>query len=379
MRNGFRVLDCDRHIMEPPEIWAEYIEPEFRERGPIYPRFSGAPALIPGLPDVNPRRDIGARGMDHNPRWRTVYYEAMRAGFSAASYLADMDREGVDTAVCYPTVGLYATWRDDIEPRHAAAICRAYNRWLADYCSADPERLKGVALLPMQDLELAIVEARYGVRDLGLVGFFYRPNPVGRRRPDAPEMERFYAAIADLDVPLCFHEGALTPLPQARLPYEPSNSYGRHICCHPMEQMLSLLAMCGLGVFARHPTLRAGFFESGASWLPAWLERLDRLHANKALGADAPTPEPPSYYFRRQGFISGEGHEELLPAMVRMYGDGVEMWASDYPHPDEVDVFPHAVDPLVADERISRASRQRILWDNPARCYGIEARVPATV
>jgi predicted TIM-barrel fold metal-dependent hydrolase len=189
-------------------------------------------------------------------------------------------------------------------------------------------------------------------------------------------MDRFYAAIADLDVPLCVHEGMLTPLPQARQPYE-TTSFGRHAACHPMEQMLALLSFCGLGVFERHPNLRAGFFESGASWLPAWLERLDTLYENETLGAEAPCPERPSTYFRRQGFISGEGHEELLPAIVRMFGDGVLMWASDYPHPDEVDIYPYPVDPLANDERVPREARQKVLWDNPSRCYGLKIPAPA--
>ena len=376
MKDGFLVMDCDRHVVEPPEIWAQYLDPEFRDRAPVHPAFCGSPAQVPGLPVLSRTGQVAARGFDNDPRWRTVYYEAMIRGFDPKSYLADMDRSGVDVTVCFTSVGLYLTFRDDMEPRLSAALCRAYNRWLSDYCSYDRERLKGVALLPMQDLDLAIAEARHAVQDLGLVGFFHRPNPVLRRRADDPALEPFYAAIADLGVPLCFHEGSATSLPQARAHYE-TGGYGQHIACHPMEQMLGLLTMCGLGAFERHPTLRAGFFESGASWLPAWLERLDRFYENKVIGAEAPTREKPSFYFRRQGFISGEGHEELLPAMVRMFGDEVEMWASDYPHPDEVDYFPYPADPLLNDERVPRETRQRILWDNPAHCYGLKVAAPA--
>ena len=60
----------------------------------------------------------------------------------------------------------------------AAAMSRAYNNWLFDYCSLDPKRLKGVCLLPFQDVDLAVQEVRRAVTELGMVGVFWRPNPV---------------------------------------------------------------------------------------------------------------------------------------------------------------------------------------------------------
>ena len=58
-----------------------------------------------------------------------------------------MEREGIDVSVLFPTIGLYIMWRDDIDPELSAAICRAYNTWLADYCDYDRKRLYGVMLI----------------------------------------------------------------------------------------------------------------------------------------------------------------------------------------------------------------------------------------
>ena len=85
-----------------------------------------------------------------------------------------MDREGVDVAVLFPTLGLYIIWDDGIEPGISAAICPAYNNWLAEYCSHNRPRLNGVALIPLHDTRLAVEELRRSQNELGLSGIFWR-------------------------------------------------------------------------------------------------------------------------------------------------------------------------------------------------------------
>ena len=71
---------------------------------------------------------------------------AYERGWPAEAQLEAMDREGVNVAVVFSTVGLYALALDEIEPDFATAIARAYNNWLYDYCQADPHRLIGAAM-----------------------------------------------------------------------------------------------------------------------------------------------------------------------------------------------------------------------------------------
>ena len=131
----------------------------------------------------------------------------------------------------------------------SAAICRAYNNWLAEYCSADPARLKGVALLPLQDTQLAVAELRRAKQELGLVGIFWRPNPVQGRKLDHPDYLPIYETAAELGVALCVHEGARTILPQAG--NDRYSEFGRHVACHPLEQMLASLTFCADGLLER--------------------------------------------------------------------------------------------------------------------------------
>src|SRR5260370_24056902 len=115
-----------------------------------------------------------------------------------------MDSDGIAAAFLYPSLGLFAGAVAD--PELAAAMCRAYNRWLADYCKPYPDRLFGVAMLPMQSVELAIEEMRYAREALGMRGGVLRPNPEPRHKMISdPLYEPSWAIAERLDVPLGFH------------------------------------------------------------------------------------------------------------------------------------------------------------------------------
>ena len=384
MKNGFRVVDADRHIMEPDEIWERYLEPPFRGRvqilGPGQGRrlVDGQPVSDslrePGEAEVRRFREYG-KMFSGDPQYRAVFRDALDAGFDAASNLRDMDREGVDVGVLFPTIGLYIIWKSDLDPQLSAAICRAYNNWLADYCSAAPSRLKGVALIPLQDTALAVAELRRAKTELGLVGLFWRPNPVRGRKLDHPDYLPIYETAAELGVAICVHEGARTILPQAG--NDRYSEFGRHVACHPLEQMLASLTFCADGLLARLPELKVGFLESGCGWLPYWLERMDEHWAHYSLGRARVTPEPPSYYFKRQCFISCEAGEELVGTVAEHVGDDYLLLATDYPHPDAVEKFPErTIGDLTQNAALSEATKRKILWDNPARFYNL-ADVPA--
>jgi len=90
-----------------------------------------------------------------------------------------MDLDGIDAAYLYPSIGLFAGSIDDIAV--SANVCRAYNRWLADYCKPYPDRLFGIAMVPLQSVPHAIEEMRYAREELGMTGIFVRPIPTTTR------------------------------------------------------------------------------------------------------------------------------------------------------------------------------------------------------
>ena len=112
---------------------------------------------------------------------RARFKAAAERGWDGVSQLEAMDTEGIDVAVVYPSRGLFAQALDDLDPAFAAAIARAYNNWLLDYCRPDPTRLLGAGMISPYDVRDAVEEARRAVEELGCRAIFVRPNPVQGR------------------------------------------------------------------------------------------------------------------------------------------------------------------------------------------------------
>jgi len=366
-------------------MWDKYLDAPYRhfvgsvvERPPV----GGKPLDIHA---DHQRRSV----FDGDPYWRGAYKNAVRNFFDNNSYLQDMDREGVDIGVLFPTTGLGFCWYEDMDSELSAALCRAYNNWLSDYCSLAPERMLGMALLPVQDVDLAVAELRRAVCELGMAGVFWRPNSHFGRRISDEAYEPIFSLAQELRVPIAYHEGNtgyVSPLRGGG-----SEGYGfkwfgsgrdetrfaMHAARHPMEQMGAFISLASEGAFDRFPRLNFAFLESGCGWLPYWLERLDVMHANPIYNKSYHGERRPSDYFKRgQCFISCEAEEaeEGVPVLRRLLGEDCLMWASDYPHPDAVVYFPNTVGPIVDDEHLSPEFRRKVLWDNPARFYNLKDR-----
>ena len=130
MKDGFRVIDSDRHIMEPSDMYDRYMPKKFHGRVKITgPNQSNR--YVDGKPVSDSNRRPDREVTDHgfifasNQSWRETFAEAIATGFDPASNLRDMDKEGIDLSVLFPTMGLYVMWSSDIDPELSQAICRA--------------------------------------------------------------------------------------------------------------------------------------------------------------------------------------------------------------------------------------------------------------
>ena len=160
MASEYNVIDADGHILEPPDLWERYIDPKYRDHCPklVIDGEGNESFFVDESFDFGLRRrgkepatlgvlgSIGSR--DGEVDTRMPYLEGRKGGFDPHARIVDMDREGIDAAFLYPSLGLFLGGMKD--PDAAAAACRAYNRWLADYCKPYPDRLFGAAMLPMQ-------------------------------------------------------------------------------------------------------------------------------------------------------------------------------------------------------------------------------------
>jgi predicted TIM-barrel fold metal-dependent hydrolase len=375
MYQDYRVIDADAHVIEPPDLWEKHIDPEFRGQAPRGHGLFSLEVMGHRLPDLT---GLGARAeafaaSEVGRDWRQVVDPrvafAARRGYDAASHLEAMDREGIDMAVLYPTRGLFAAAADGLPPDLVGAICRAYNRWLAAFCSHAPHRLFGAALVALHDPEIAAREAAHAVEELGHKAIFLRPNPINGRTIDHRDHDEFFAEVERLGVPLGLHDAAAPHVAQFG-----RDRYDRmvkvHMMCHAVESMGACMDLIVGGVLERHPHLRCAFLEATSGWVPWWLDRMDgHCHSFERLEGSLLTMEP-SAYFKRQCFVSAEPEERAARHVVEALGPGNLVVGSDYPHGDGC--FPRAIALFTGQETLSDAAKRQALWDNPIRLYGLE-------
>jgi uncharacterized protein len=342
---GFRVLDADAHVVEPPHVFAEWSD--------VGPSVIDLAADTPMVPCGDAE----------------VIADQMAHGFDAPSYLRAMDAQGIDAVVLYPSIGLFVPFQPELDPAQSAGACRSYNDWLAGYCAEDERRMAGVGLVPLADVDLAIAEVQHAA-GLGLVGVLVRPNHLHGRNLGDQFYDPLYTFLAEAGLVLAVHEGLGWRGPTIGTDRFDSFT-ARHLLSHPMEQMAAMASLVLDGALARHPDLRVAFLESGTGWLPYWLHRLDEHQEWMDPGA-----ERASDLFARQCVISTEADDALTASVVERIGADHLLWASDFPHPDAL--FPDAATTFVAHARtqgMGDADLATILWDSPLAFYGIADRL----
>ena len=371
MARTYNVIDADGHVLEPVDIWDKYIDPAYRDRAPrlIVDTDGKERLLVEGQVLGSPKGFgvIGAIGARQGAvdQGTMKYVDGRKGGFDPHARIPDMDLDGIDAAFLYPSIGLFAGAIQD--GRLAAAVCRAYNRWLADYCRPYPDRLFGVAMLPMQSIELAIQELRYARKELGMRAGFLRPNPYNGRMLHHPDYAPFWEEVQELDVAIGLHEGASGGMPQVGVDRFTTRG-ARHIISHTLEMMLAAMSVIWEGVCDRHPRVRIAFLESGGGWIAPWLDRMDRHFDDKGFN-DSGLSMRPSELFQRNCWISFEPVERSLSLLADYIGPHKILWATDYPHPDGF--FPGAPK-LIADRpELSPETKRQILAGGAKGFYAL--------
>ena len=383
---GYRILDSDIHVREPADLWLNYMEPTFRDQAPsVVPdadvpnsgRWQSMGKAIPAFSDQPGRqRTLQIRAElaeDRNIVAGRVPIGQAQIGNRECAHpqemLAAMETEGIDVAVCFRTEAAHVIGIDEMDPALAAAIARAFNNWLRDFCDASPDQLKHAALMPMHDVDLAIAEARRAVQDLGAITLVL-PNNAVRERPWYDEYyEPFWAEAERLEVPVSFHGIQMAYQDHLARRYMDNHALG-HSVAHPLEMMCALGSMLTGGIFERYPGLQGAFLEAHSSWVPWWLYCLDEHESKMGDKERFGLKLAPSEYFRRQCFVSVDPDEHLLKYTIQAIGDDNLVISTDWPHDDSA--YPHATDGFLALDGVSEESMRKLLWDNCARLYSLE-------
>ena len=196
-----RIIDADSHTVEPPDLWVENLEPEFRHRamriavdeeGLEYLEIDGKKPtgyLISGGMFGRPS-GIGKDVKDLLTPGKITYQEGLEPGaVDPIERLKVLDSEGIEATVLYPTMGL--AWEAECpDYKLAAAYCRVYNDWILDFCRPNPDRLIPIAHISVSDAEEGAKELERTAK-LGARGVFLKGLP-GRLGGEATKFRKAF-------------------------------------------------------------------------------------------------------------------------------------------------------------------------------------------
>lgn len=371
MRGPFKVFDADRHVVEPLDLWGAGVggASSAVRRTPgsrVSVEVSGRPLLSADAELISVLEPRAAR--DGSPQGDVL----------AEAELRDMDRSGIDAAALLPTAGEYVIWGDHLRVEVATEICRTYNDWLAGVCRVAPDRLKGLALVPLQDVGAAVSELKRAREDLGLSGVFLRPNPVLRRQLSAPEYDALYAEAGRAAMVLWISGSPGSVLPEigvtdvaaAEWPEgltRFTDALARQAISPPFEAMGAMICLAGEGPLANHADLKAVFAGGGCGWLHFWVDRMDDDYFNR--GEDAAVPLKPGDYVARQTAVVARGDEDNLADLADEFSRNL-VWGGGRPAGAAAAVA-GTLEQIVAHPALSEDSKRALLWDNAAGLLGL--------
>jgi uncharacterized protein len=352
-----RIIDADGHVAEGASLAVEAMQRWPRH---IAPRTDGLGLVIEGRNYPEP----SGPGAGCPTEYGLTSSPGLNC-YSAEGVLGDAARDHIDTMVLYPSLGLCTpTLRD---PELAAGFARFYNRWIADYCATSNGRLRGIGVTPIE-LGRTAIDVMSEAKSLGLVAT-HIPPALRTRNLDHPDLDPFYAAAVDLDMPLGIH-GA----PGIHMPPFGVDRFTNYIQVHcvsfPFDQMIAMTAMISGGVFDRHPRLRVAFLEAGAGWVPFFIDRLHEHFEKRGDWIENGWQRDPGEYLAAGNiWTTCEPAEPILPGVIDVLGDDFIMFASDYPHWDGE--WPNSTAPLRTRADIGEKSREKIAGLNAQRFYAL--------
>lgn len=361
------VFSCDAHITEPHDLFTGGMSEHLREWAPN------------GL--------IDDKGMRLNRLGETVLFK-IPANFHAHKVgeandldtrrrgardlklrLADMERDGIDAELVFPSLGLLISRIESAEASKEA--CQLYNDWAWDYLEGLRNKLIPAATIPLVNIEDGIEELKR-VINKGYRAIMMPPvNLDSAPAWNDPAWDPFFAICAEAEIPLVFHTGVgKVNIRALRGPGAALFNYTRQM----NDAVETITALVGGGVLDRNPNAHILFVECGAGWLLGLAERMDEVYEGHAPMVLPKLGRKPSQIVRDQVHCSFQNDTGCL---LTRKGLGIEnfLFASDYPHSEGTFPFSRQIVDemfnLVPD--ITEQEKAAVLGGNAARLFKINA------
>jgi predicted TIM-barrel fold metal-dependent hydrolase len=336
-------IDADAHVIENESTWEYMLESEREFKPKIVGSKSGTDAvdywLVDGhlIPRSNVGRDlpVAAREMT-DPELR----------------IRHMDELGIDLQVIYPTFFITPlSRRPDID----LALCRSYNRWMADIIRKAPNRFRWVLVPPLQTTDHVFEELKFG-KENGACGIYLRGLEAERILSD-PYFFSLYQQASDLDLPICVHSatGAFTT-------YE-FYADDPGFCKFKLAVIGAFHSLVFHGIPQRFPKLRIGIIEVSSQWIPYAFHDLARRFSRRRKTL------PKDLLQENRVYVTCQTDDDL-DQVLKYAGEDNLIIGTDYGHADNASEI-EALRNLRNEGKISSKVINKILNDNPRALYGL--------
>ncbi|MBJ19623.1 MAG: amidohydrolase [Deltaproteobacteria bacterium] len=341
-----RAIDTDVHVTEPPDTWTARMSSKWGDAIPHIEHVDGVDLwIIGGEPTGGPGM-VTAAGFDGTlPDTRKTFDECPRASWDSTARLEMMDEEGIYGQVIYPNTGGFGSqaFLKIKDPKLQLECVQAYNDFLVDWCSADPNRLIPVMASPFWDVDAWVGEIeRCAALGHKAVLACNQPQVWGHPLLCDTHWDPVYAAAQDNDLSISFHigGGSFEDLLVDRAGCGTKANFARVSSTIFIDNSKQLADLIFGGVCHRFPKLKMVSVESGVGWIGSALEAMDWQWRNSGVSREHPEFELlPSEYFERQIYGCFWFEETALRDALKLFPNNI-MWETDYPHPTSMSPGP---------------------------------------
>lgn len=380
----FRVIDVDTHLTEPPDVWTARVPTAMKDRVPQIERRDGRDVWVVDGTYLGAPGFYSMAGYDGvlPAKVPATYDEIAPAMYDSAARLRFLDEQGIDAQVLYPNVGGFGNgYFLSIGERDLVLTCvQAYNDFLTDWTSADPDRLIAITALPFWDVEASVAELQRCAED-GHRAVNFCNNPADHGEPPLAHRhwDPIWAAAQEAGLSVSFHVGGGSMGTQFEDTAEMGwmTNFAKVSSLIMLDNMRCVTELILGGVCHRFPDLKLVSVESGVGWIPGLLETCDWQWRNGGVVDEHPEYDLlPSEYFRRQVYGCFWFERDSAVDAIAHYPDNI-LFETDYPHPTcqhpgprtpALEPRQYAAEALGALDDVTLA---KVLGGNAARIYGL--------
>jgi predicted TIM-barrel fold metal-dependent hydrolase len=365
------IISADSHVIEVPDLWEKELPQALKERAPRLYFDESRNSWMFGSPEIAPQAVGGLFMAGKKPEEisefrRGGFSVARQGGWDPVARLADMEIDGVAAEILYPSLGLGLFCVEDGALQEA--LFRAYNDWIIEYCSKVPERLFGIALLSMFNIEHAIAEMERCCNH-GMRGAMIWQVPHPKLPFTAEHYERFWAAAQDLQMPVHLH--ILTGFGDSMRRQTAKGLQRYRIGVNQTREIEdALFEIIFSGVLERHPRLKVVSVENEIGWMPFWLGQCDKAFRRYRSNELLPIDKTPSEYFHRQMYATFF-NDHVGGRLFSWWGTDNCMWSNDYPHQNST--WPKSREVIERDmAHLGAGERKKLLSANCEKLYRLK-------